>query len=346
MKTTIVKLDPRHPDPERLREVAGQLLHGKIVAFPTETVYGLGANALDVNAVKKIFIAKGRPADNPLIIHIANKKDVINFATKIPKGAKKLIHKFWPGPLTIILKKSEIVPHIVTANLDTAAIRMPAHKIALALIKEAKVSIAAPSANRSGKPSPTSAKHVIHDLYGKIDAIIDGGETKTGIESTILDLTTNSPILLRPGGVNLEELRKVLGKIKIHPLVKEKKIKKIIATSPGMIHTHYAPDAKLIVIKGKYKKAKQKIQQLANKYKKEGKVIGVMTSDEKHNYQADLIKFVGKDFDTIAKNLFKTFREFDEDKIDVILAEGVSDQGKGLAIMNRLRKAAHKVIKV
>ncbi len=347
MKTKIIKINPKNPEILQIRIVVKILEKGGLVAFPTETVYGLGANALDVNAIKKIFEAKGRPADNPLIVHIADKKEIYRLAREVPKEVKKLINKFWPGPLTIILKKSKIVPDIITGGLDTIAIRMPSNKIALALIKEAKVPIAAPSANFFGKPSPTAAKHVIQDLDGKIAAIIDGGETEIGVESSIIDLTTIPPTLLRPGGITLEELKKLLGKIKIHPLVKGKQIKTFIAQSPGMKYKHYAPDAKIIVIEGEYQKVQKKIQELVDKYKLEGKFVGVMTTNENHIYKADVIKFLGNDFNTIAKNLFKTFREFDEEKIDIIIAEGIIDKELGHAIMNRLRKASdYNIIKI
>jgi len=347
METKIIKINPKNPEISQIRIVVKILEKGCLVAFPTETVYGLGANALEVKAVKKIFEAKGRPADNPLIVHIAEKKEIYRLAREVPKKVEKLINKFWPGPLTIIFKKSKIVPDIITGGLDTIAIRMPSNKIALALIKEAKMPIAAPSANFFGKPSPTAAKHVIQDLDGKIAAIIDGGETEIGVESSIIDLTTIPPTLLRPGGITLEELKKLLGKIKIHPLVKGKQIKTFIAQAPGMKYKHYAPDAKIIVIEGEYQKVQKKIQELVDKYKLEGKFVGVMTTNENHIYKADVIKFLGNDFNTIAKNLFKTFREFDEEKIDIIIAEGIIDKELGHAIMNRLRKASdYNIIKI
>jgi len=346
MRTKIIKINKDNPEISRIKIAAKALRKGDLVAFPTETVYGLGANALNPQAVKKIFKAKGRPADNPLIVHIADKKEVYSLAEKIPKKAVKLMNRFWPGPLTLVLKKSEIVPRVTTGGLDNVAIRMPAHKIALALIKEAKITIAAPSANFFGKPSPTIAEHVIQDLYEKIDIIVDGGKTKIGIESTVLDLTTNPPTLLRPGGIILEELEEVLGKIKIHSVVRGKKIKGIVAKSPGMKYKHYAPNASVTVVEGTYQKVKKKIQELVVENEKKGKKVAVMTTDENHNYKADVIKFVGNEFNIIAKNLFKTFRKFDNKKVDVIIAEGISDKGLGLAVMNRLRKAAYKVIKV
>ncbi|MBU4204494.1 MAG: threonylcarbamoyl-AMP synthase [Acidobacteria bacterium] len=331
MKTKIIKINPEKPEISKVKIAAETLRKGGLVAFPTETVYGLGADAFNSEAIKKIFEAKGRPIDNPLIIHIADKKEVYRLAREVPREAEKLINKFWPGPLTIILKKSNIVSDIITAGLDSVAIRMPNNKIALTLIKKSKVPIVAPSANLSGKPSPTMAEHAIQDLYGKIEIIIDGGETDIGVESTVLDLTTNPPTLLRPGGVDLEKLKEVLGKIKIHPIVKGKQIKKIAVKSPGMKYRHYAPNAKVILVEGKYERVKNKIQELTDKYKKKGKKIAIMTTNKNHNYKTGAIKFIGKDCDAIAKNLFKTFREFDKEKIDLIIAEGVSDNGLGLA---------------
>ncbi|MBU1246041.1 MAG: L-threonylcarbamoyladenylate synthase [Nanoarchaeota archaeon] len=344
MKTKIIKINPEKLEISKVKIAAETLRKGGLVAFPTETVYGLGADALNSEAIKKIFEAKGRPIDNPLIVHIADKKEVYRLAREVPREAEKLINKFWPGPLTIILKKSNIVSDIITAGLDSVAIRMPNNKIALTLIKKSKVPIVAPSANLSGKPSPTMAEHVIQDLYGKIEIIIDGGETDIGVESTVLDLTTNPPTLLRPGGVDLEKLKKVLGKIKIYPMVKGKQIKKIAVKSPGMKYRHYAPNAKVILVEGKYERVKNKIQELTDKYKKKGKKIAIMTTNKNYNYKTGVIKFIGKDCDVIAKNLFKTFREFDKEKVDLIIAEGVSDNGLGLAVMNRLRKASYKII--
>ena len=346
MKTKIIKINPNNLEITKIKMAAKILRNGGLVAFPTETVYGLGADALNPKAVKKIYKTKGRPFDNPLIIHIANKREIYRLIKELPKDTRKLMDKFWPGPLSLVFKKSKIVPQITTAETNTIAIRIPANKIALALIKEARGPIAAPSANLFGKPSPTRAEHVISDLYGKVDAIIDGGITKIGIESTVLDLTTNPPTLLRPGGISLEELKEVLGKIEIHPLLKEKKIKKIVVKSPGMKYKHYAPKAKIIVVKGKYARVKKKIQQLVDKYRKKEKIVGVMTADEKHNYKANVIKFMGNEFNTIAKNLFNNFRDFDKEKVDLIIVEGVSDKGLGLAIMNRLKRASSKTIKV
>lgn len=346
MITRIIKLNEKKFKIDEIKIAVDIIKKGGLVAFPTETVYGLGANALNAKAVEKVYDVKGRPKDNPSIVHIADKKDVYRLTSEISDNAERLMKKFWPGPLTLVFKKSKIVPNVTTAGLDTIAIRMPDNKIALALIRESKAPIAAPSANLAGKPSPTSAEHVIHDLYGKIDVIIDAGKTRIGVESTVLDLTSDSPILLRPGGTTLEELKKFLGKIKIHPVVKGgEKIGKIIVKSPGMKYKHYAPEAELIVIEGKTRMIRKKIRELVNEYKIEGKKVGIMTAS-KYDYNADVIKFVGKDLKTIAKNLFKTFREFDMEKVDVILAESVKTSGMGLAIMNRLKKASgYNIIK-
>jgi L-threonylcarbamoyladenylate synthase len=306
----------------------------------------LGANALDPKAVARIFEAKGRPSDNPLIAHIGKREDVYRLAEDISKDAERLMDNFWPGPLTIILKKSEIVPKITTGGLDTVAIRMPANRITLALIKEAQMPIAAPSANSFGKPSPTSAQHVFKDLDNKVDIIIDGGETEIGIESTVLDLTSTTPTLLRPGGVTLESLKGVLKTVAQYQIIDDEKQKKTIARSPGMKYKHYSPDAEVIVVEGEYQKVKGRIQELANKYIKEGRAVGVMTLDKNHDYKADMVSFVGDNSNDVAKNLFKTLRGFDDKGIDLIITEGTSDDGMGLAVMNRLRKAASKTIKV
>ncbi|MCW1296929.1 MAG: L-threonylcarbamoyladenylate synthase [Candidatus Parvarchaeota archaeon] len=335
--TKILKIR-NESDFEKIRIAASVIKKGGLVAFPTETVYGLGANALDVNAVKRIFEVKKRPLDNPIIVHIANKMEIYQLSRDVPSYAKKLIKKFWPGPLTLVLKKAEIVPKITCANLDTIAIRMPDNKIALTLIKEAGVPIAAPSANLAGKPSPTSAQHVIQDLYGKIDIIIDGGPTRIGIESTVINLTASPPVLLRPGGITFEQLRKFLPKLGIHPSIKGEFLKEH-AISPGMKYRHYAPSAEMVVIEGEHRNVRRKINELVQIYKKKKKRIGIITTSE-FSYDADVIKFIGKTPASIAKNLFRTLREMDDEKVDLIIAEGVKEDGLGLAIMNRLRKAS------
>ncbi|MDK2870487.1 MAG: L-threonylcarbamoyladenylate synthase [Pyrococcus sp.] len=329
-------------DERKLRVAARLIREGKLVAFPTETVYGLGADALNEKAVKRIFEAKGRPADNPLIVHIADFSQVYELAREVPEEAKMLAKKFWPGPLTIVLPRREIVPDVTTGGLDTVAIRMPKNEIALKLIKLSGRPIAAPSANISGKPSPTTAEHVVDDFYGKIECIIDGGETKIGVESTVIDLTEWPPVLLRPGGLPLEEIEKVIGEVRIHPAVFGKKVD--VAKSPGMKYKHYAPDAEVIVVEGPKEKVRRKIAELVEELKKKGKRVGVIGSE---SYNADEFFYLGETVEEVARNLFKALRYMDKAKVDIVLAEGVEEKGLGLAVMNRLRKAAgYKIIKV
>lgn len=345
MQTKILKVNQAKPQISLIRQAAQLIQKGEVVAFPTETVYGLGTDALNSSAVKKIFKAKGRPADNPLIIHIHDKKDLKRLARDIPEITEKIIEKFWPGPLTIVLKKSKIVPKITTGGLDTVAIRMPKNKIANLLIKESGVPLAAPSANFFGRPSPTLAKHVSDDLSGKISMILDGGKTRIGIESTVIDLTSKTPMLLRPGGITLEQIEELVGTIRIHPVIKGRK-SKMMHRSPGMKYKHYSPNAKIILIEGTDRNVDKKILQLISKFKKQQKRVGIMTMQRNHTYEADMVRFVGNSPDRIAANLFKVFREFDDGKIDVILAHGISKKGLGLGVMNRLGKAAHMKIKV
>ncbi|MEM2811720.1 MAG: L-threonylcarbamoyladenylate synthase, partial [Candidatus Bathyarchaeia archaeon] len=234
-RTLVLKVDGENPEPEKIRLAANIIREGGLVAFPTETVYGLGADALNPKAVKEIYVAKMRPVDNPIIVHIASREEVYRLAVNVPRSVEKLIETFWPGPLTLVLKASDIVPKVTTGGLDTVAIRMPKHKVALALIRGAERPIAAPSANIAGKPSPTLAEHVIQDLYGRIDAILDAGPTNIGVESTVLDVTCNPPQILRPGGVTLEELKAILGEVSIHPAaIARGEIYIEHAKSPGM----------------------------------------------------------------------------------------------------------------
>jgi L-threonylcarbamoyladenylate synthase len=337
MQTRILKINPKNPNLSQIRKAAKIIQTGKLVAFPTETVYGLGANALDHTAVKKIFEAKGRPSDNPLIIHISDIADLGILADAIPKAAFDLIDRFWPGPLTLVLKKSKIVPKITTGGLNTVAIRMPKNKIAQALISESGTPIAAPSANVAGRPSPTTAQHVTEDLAEKIPMIIDGGSTKIGIESTVVDLSRKTPMLLRPGGITLEQLQKVLGKISIHPVTYGKKTRSA-HRSPGMKYRHYSPKAKIILIEGP--KADGKILELFQYYKKQGLRVGVLGYKTKSD-----LTITQTNQEKMAANLFKSFREFDAKKIDIVLARGIDRDGLGLGIMNRLGKAAYKKIR-
>ncbi len=352
MKQTIVlKVDAQQPDIKKIRVAANIIQKGRLVAFPTETVYGLGADALNPTAVLKLFKAKNRPLDNPPIVHVENVGDVYGLARHIPPRADKLMRSFWPGPLTLVFKRSTTVPDVTVAGLGTIAIRMPQHAVALALIKESSRPIAAPSANLAGKPSPTSAKHVFDDLNGRIDAILDGGSTYIGVESTVLDLSVEPPQVLRPGGTPLEALRRVLGDVKLHPLVaaeKELPIEK--ARSPGMKYKHYAPKAQVIVVEGAIPAVLAKVNYLARSFREKGVKVGILVTDETLGaYNVDVVKSLGSRFNlaVVAQNLFRLLREFDAEGVDVIIAEGVPTEELGLAVMNRLRKASgYNIVRV
>jgi L-threonylcarbamoyladenylate synthase len=345
MQTHILKVNPKNPEISKVRQAAKIIRRGKLVAFPTETVYGLGANALNPKAVKKIFEAKGRPADNPLIVHISDRSDILFLARDISPIAGKVTRVFWPGPLTVVLKKSRIVPKITTGGLDTVAIRMPKNKIAQLLIKDAGIPLAAPSANFAGKPSPTMARHVLEDLKGRIEMVLDGGKTRIGIESTVVDLSGKVPVLLRPGGVTLEQLRKAIGRVDVHPVIRGKRSRST-HRSPGMKYRHYSPNAKIILIEGTKNKVNAKTLELLDSFKGQRKKVGIMTMEKDFRHRADMKRHIGSGHERIAANLFKTFREFDSKRIDIVLAQGISEKGLGQGIMNRLRKAAYKRIRV
>jgi len=343
-QTLMLKVDAQQPDIKKIQAAADIIRKGGLVAFPTETVYGLGADALNPDAVLKLFEAKKRPLDNPPIVHVANADDVYRLAEQVPPKADKLMKTFWPGPLTLVFKRSATVPNVTVAGLSTIAVRMPLHAVALALIRESHRPIAAPSANLAGKPSPTSAKHVFDDLNGRIDAILDSGPTRIGVESTVLDLSVEPPLVLRPGGTPLEALKQVLGDVKLHPFVAaEKEVPVEKARSPGMKHKHYAPKAQVIVVEGAVPAVRAKVKELAESYRLKGVKVGVLATDEtKAAYEADVVKSLGSRFNlaVVAQNLFRLLREFDAEGVDVIIAEGVPTQELGLAVMNRLRKAS------
>ncbi|MCS7114006.1 MAG: L-threonylcarbamoyladenylate synthase [Nitrososphaerota archaeon] len=350
-KTLVLKVNPETPNSENVRLAANIIRNGGLVAFPTETVYGLGADALNSRAVLALFWAKNRPLDNPPIVHVSSISDVYKLVREVPAKAERLMEIFWPGPLTLIFKRSEIVPDVTVASLDTIAVRMPKHNVALALIKESGCPIAAPSANLSGRPSPTTAEHVLEDLYGRIDAILDAGPTRIGVESTVLDLTVDPPQILRPGGTPYEALREVLGNVELHPAaIAEKELLINKARSPGMKHKHYAPKAEMIVVEGELSAIVEKIRELTEEYKRNDVKVGVLATNETSAYyQADVVKSLGSRNNTadMARNLFRLLREFDMEKVDVIIAEGVPAQGLGLAVMNRIRKASgYNIIKV
>jgi len=322
-----------------LKKAAEIIKSGGTVAFPTETVYGLGANALDGEAVAKIFQAKRRPPDNPLIVHISSRKMLDMVARDIPALAFKLMDAFWPGALTIILKRKDVVPDITTGGLATVAVRMPAHEIALTLITGSGVPIAAPSANISGRPSPTKAEHVIKDMDGRIDAVIMGEETRLGVESTVLDLTVTPPALLRPGGLSLEEIIGTIGEVN----VMEESVK-----SPGMRYSHYSPKTRLILVEGEQKTALFEVKRLINEYRKQGLKAGVLVSRESAmDIECDAKYILGSvnDLKEVASRLFSGLRFLDEAGVDVGIAEGVfPEKREGRAIMNRLRKAAKEKV--
>lgn len=322
--TKIIKINPENPEKDKITECANEIKAGNLVVFPTETIYGIGADAFNPEAIKRIFIAKGRPQDNPLIVHISHKSQLKDIVSEIPKNAEELMEKFWPGPLTLIMKKSPKLPNVVTANLDTVAVRMPDNKIALELIKKSSP-IAAPSANLSGKPSPTNVNHVIDDMQDRVEIIIDGGNSKLGLESTVLSLA-EIPTILRPGAITLEQLQKILPQVKIAD-------KSTKAISPGMKYKHYAPNSQVVLAD------KKQMQSIINKYQKQNKSIGVIALSQ---YSADDI-FVVSSLESLAKNLFNFFRVFDKEKKEIILVERVPETGIGLAIMNRLKKAAGEI---
>lgn len=351
MKTIIEKItEGQEIQNQHIIETAADIIRkGGLVAFPTETVYGLGADALNPTASKKIYQAKGRPSDNPLIVHISCMEDLEKIADRISPQARKMAEHFWPGPLTMIFKKKEVVPTETTGGLDTVAVRMPGHPVALALIRAAGGYIAAPSANTSGKPSPTLAEHVALDMDGRIPMILDGGAVGIGLESTIVDFSEEIPMVLRPGYITPDMIREVIGEIRMDPgLVDEDS--GVHPKAPGMKYKHYAPKAELILVNGPQEKVQQTINHLTREAMESGKTAGVIGTDEsREGYRYGIVKSVGtrNDEDTIARHLYGILREFDEENVDIIYSESFSTPRIGQAIMNRMLKAAgHQVIEV
>lgn len=347
MKTIISKINQLQLDKDIINK-AGQILkEGGLVAFPTETVYGLGADALNEKAAEKIYAAKGRPSDNPLIVHITNMKALEKIVTDIPKEAYIVAEKYWPGPLTMIFNKSAAVPYGTTGGLDTVAVRMPDHEIACAVIDAGGGYIAAPSANTSGRPSPTKAEHVKEDLDGKINMIVDGGTVEIGVESTILDLTVTPPMILRPGAITKEMFEKLLGEVSEDITLLSTDSKKA-PKAPGMKYRHYAPKAKLCVIDGEIDAVVEEINRLAQEKIQAGSRIGIIGTEETvGRYLCGVVKCIGtrKDETTVANHLYAILRDFDEENVDYIFSESFSGDGIGNAIMNRLLKAAgHHII--
>jgi L-threonylcarbamoyladenylate synthase len=351
MKTLVLRVDPQNPEMKKIQKAADFIRKGGLVAFPTETVYGLGADALNSKAVLKVFRAKKRPLDNPPIVHVCDVESVRRLVEETSFVAEKLMREFWPGPLTLIFKRSSIVPEVTVAGLDTIAIRMPRHNVALALIRKSRRPISAPSANLAGKPSPTSAKHVLDDLDRRIDAVLDAGPTEIGVESTVLDLTVDPPQVLRPGGISFEALKKSLSNVELNPVVTaEKALPVEKARSPGVKHKHYAPDADVVVVEGELSTVIEKIKELSADYEQLGSTVGVLCTDEtRRRYKASVVKSLGsrEDLAGIAHDLFKLLREFDAENVDVVIVEGLPIEGLGLAVVNRLRRAAaYRIVKV
>lgn len=346
MKTKIILMDEENIDTKALKEAGEIIKGGGLVAFPTETVYGLGGDALNEESSGKIYYAKGRPCDNPLIVHICRMEDIYPIVKEVPEAAGKLADAFWPGPLTMIFRKSDKVPYATTGGLDTVAVRMPEHKVALALIEAAGGYIAAPSANTSGKPSPTLAKFVSEDMDGKIEMIIDGGEVGIGLESTIVDVTEGIPMILRPGYITQEMLAEILGKIEVDRTILDDNSVQA-PKAPGMKYRHYAPKGDLTIMNGRQDKVVAEINRRSEEMRKRGEKVGIIgTDDTVPLYCGDSIKSAGSrtDEESIARALYRILREFDDEGITVIYSEAFTESmengGIGQAIMNRLLKAA------
>lgn len=342
METKVAIIEDINTDIRFIEEAGKVIRNGGTVAFPTETVYGLGANALDDEAVKKIFIAKGRPQDNPLIIHVST-KEISGLVKDVPEVAQKIIDKFWPGPLTVILEKKDIIPNVTSANLNTIGIRMPNSEIALKLIELAERPIAAPSANISGRPSPTEVERCVEDLNGRVDYIIGGESSDIGVESTIVDCTVNPPLVLRPGGITLEMLKEINPEIELDKALKSKPNDDFKPKAPGMKYKHYAPNAHLKIIKGKNEKTIEIINEIVENYIEKGNDVAILTTNENLNkFNNGKVISLGSENDLkeIAKNLFEALRKCDDLGVQYILCQGFEENGVGLAIMNRLNKAA------
>ena len=341
METKILKIDENNIDKNLIKVAVDVILKGGVVAFPTETLYGLGANAKDINAIKNIFKAKGRPSDNPLIVHIADIEDIFSVVKNVPDVAKKLMDAFWPGPLTIIMEKKECIPYETTAGLDTVGIRYPSNKVAIEFIKTCGLAIAAPSENISGKPSPTRGEHVVSDLNGKVDCIIVSNDSEIVLESTVIDVTSKVPVILRPGAITKEQIYEVIGEVLVDKGLEEGETPK----APGMKYKHYAPNGQVIIVKGNLDKVIQKIKQEVENFIMEGKKVGILATEQtksEYNFEGVDVIVLGdrENPQTLAKRLFGALREFDKNNIDIILAEAVVSDGIGFAVMNRMMKAA------
>lgn len=350
METKLIKIDGGQPEAEPIR-LAGQIIkNGGLVAFPTETVYGLGGDALNPDSSRKIYEAKGRPSDNPLIVHICRWEDIYKIADPVPEEAHKLAKAFWPGPLTMILKKTDLVPQETTGGLSTVAVRFPADLRALAFIEAAGGFVAAPSANASGRPSPTLARYVQEDMDGRIEMILDGGEVGIGLESTIVDLTGAEPMILRPGFITKEMLEEVLNTVEVDKTILDVDCR-LRPKAPGMRYKHYAPKGTLSIVEGASETVVRSICEKSRSAKACGERVGIIATDETvrrylTDSQADSVKSAGSRSDeaAVGRSLYRILREFDDEGMTVMYAESFAEHGFGQAIMNRLLKAAgHRV---
>ena len=354
MKTIIEKLalaqqSFSEEEDEILRRAGSVIQNGGLVAFPTETVYGLGGDALNQESARRIYAAKGRPSDNPLIVHICRLEDLNEIVDEVSEEAIRVAEAFWPGPLTMILRRSNRVPRETTGGLDTVAVRFPSHPVARQLIAYSGGFVAAPSANLSGRPSPTQARYVVEDMDGRIDMILDGGTVGIGLESTIIDLTVMPPQILRPGYVTHEMLEKVLTKVDIDVTILQGNSVQA-PRAPGMKYRHYAPKGELVIVEGPLMQAAAYMNRMASENSARGERTGIIGTEESIGlYHADVVKSLGarEDQDTIAKNLYSVLRQMDEEKVAKIYSESFTDRDIGQAIMNRLLKAAgHRVVKI
>ena len=329
---------------EALARAAEILRNGGLVAFPTETVYGLGGNGLMREASMKIYAAKGRPSDNPLILHISEREDLNSIVRYVPEKAEKLMSAFWPGPMTLIFEKKECVPYETTGGLDTVAVRMPEHEGARKLIASAGVPVAAPRPHASGRPSPTSAEHVKEDLSGKIDMIIDGGSVGIGLESTIIDLTEEVPVILRPGYITSEMISGIVGEIALDSALESADVSSVSPKAPGMKYRHYAPRAQMTVYEGKMSEVIEKINGMASRYP--ASKVGILATEETKEYypHGQVVVAGSREGHTISQGLYGALRKFDHLGVEVIFSECFSGEEKSEALMNRLLKAAgHRI---
>jgi L-threonylcarbamoyladenylate synthase len=344
MTTDLLHIDPREPDAETIATAARAISRGRLVAFPTETVYGLGANAFDAAAVERIFAAKQRPSTDPLIVHLASVDQMAQVTTAVTRSAHRLAERFWPGPLTLILRRGSTVPANVSAGRDTVAVRVPAHPVAQALLAACGVPIAAPSANLFGRPSPTTAQHVLEDLDGRVDLVLDGGSTTIGLESTVIDLTVTPPILLRPGGLPPEALRELLPELHI-PAAPRISADNEHAASPGTLLKHYSPNAALLLLRGDADAAKRLASDIVEQTRQRGRATGLLIPEEEAGLYTGLIAAFASlgastDLAAVARVLFTRLRELDKQKVDLILTREPVGGGLGLAIRDRLFRAA------